>query len=388
MSRPLHTTNAMVRLQARGPHALPIQLRAVLQEEIDRGVYGSTRKLPSERALAERFGVSRTSVRESLDGLVKDGVLVRVIGKGTFIASALGAAPGGKNGALASIGFLIGENIFHFVQPGYSRVLVGAEQICRGLGRSLLFHSVGEDENLQESWRRRKPAGIGGYLVAGGLRKKTLDLLLSWEAPVVLTDLIVQDENASAVGPDYVSGTRQALEHLAELGHRRIGFIGFPNSEKYQAYWQTLEALDLRYNPHHVQFLHLPDVPPGILAGFQAMQAMIHSGEMPTALVATNDLVAVGAIEALKLAQIGVPECVSVVGYDDLGTAMSPPLTTIRSFPEEVGRVAARTLIEKIVGQASQQRIAIPTELVVRGTTAAPDECVRSKTRLIRGDDR
>jgi DNA-binding LacI/PurR family transcriptional regulator len=362
----------MVIIQTRGAHALPLQLRTILLHEIETGVYRPSGKLPSERALAERFGVSRTSVRESLDGLVRDGVLLRVIGKGTFIASAVPTWLPTATKPQTSVAFLIGENIFHFVQPGYSRVLLGAEQACRQLGHSLVFHSVGEDENLQENWKRNKAIGVSGYLVAGGLRKKTLDLLLSWDAPLVLTDMIVQDENASAVGPDYVSGTRQALEHLAGLGHRKIGFIGFPNSEKYQAYWQTLETLDLPYNPHHVQFLHLPDVAPGILAGFQAMQSMIQAGSIPTAIVVTNDLVAVGVFEALKLVNLDVPGSVSVVGYDDLGTEMSPPLTTIRSFPEEVGRVAARMLIGKISGETSQQRVAIPTELVVRGTTASP----------------
>lgn len=362
----------MVNLNARGPRALPLQLRTVLQDEIDRGVFGASGKLPSERALAARFRVSRTSVRESLVGLVRDGILVRVTGKGTFVASAIARMGNPGRGARTSIAFLIGENIFHFVQPGYSRVLLGAEGACRQLGVSLVFHSVGEEEDLEENWSRKKPQGISGYLVAGGLRKKTLNLLRSWDAPIVLTDLIVQDENTSAVGPDYVSGTRQALEHLAELGHRQIGFVGFPNSEKYQAYWQTLEALGMRYNPHHVQFLHLPDVAPGILAGFQAMQPMISARNVPTAVVATNDLVAVGIIEALKLANLRVPESVSVVGYDDLGADVSPALTTIRSFPEEVGRAAARMLVEHIDGHASQLRVAIPTELVVRGTTAAP----------------
>lgn len=103
------------------------------------------------------------------------------------------------------------------------------------------------------------------------------------------------------------------------------------------------------------------------------MQALIESVNVPTALVVTNDLVAVGVIESLKLAGIGVPESVSVVGYDDLGTEMTPPLTTIRSFPEEVGRVAARTLLANIAGESTEQRIAIPTELVVRGTTAGPE---------------
>ena len=58
-------------------------------------------------------------------------------------------------------------------------MLLGAEQACRQLGHSLVFHSVAEDEDLQEKWTRNKAIGISGYLVAGGLRKKTLDLLLS-----------------------------------------------------------------------------------------------------------------------------------------------------------------------------------------------------------------
>ena len=88
------------------------------------------------------------------------------------------------------------------------------------------------------------------------------------------------------------------------LGHGDVGFVGFPNSEKYQTFWQKLEQLDLRYNPHWVQFLQLPDVEPGILSGYHAMQAMLAGGSLPTALLATNDLVAMGVIEALKMAGI------------------------------------------------------------------------------------
>ena len=79
----------------------------------------------------------------------------------------------------------------------------------------------------------------------------------------------MQDGNTSAVGADYGIGTRQAIEYLVGLGHKAIGFIGFPNSEKYRTYWQTLKKLELPYNPHLVQFLQLPNVEPGILSGFQ-----------------------------------------------------------------------------------------------------------------------
>jgi LacI family transcriptional regulator len=338
---------------------VPAQLRSVLAGEIEHGVYRETGKLPSERALADRFAVSRTSVRECLNILVKDGLLVRIVGKGTYVANEANIPE--KSNHLA---FLIGENIFQFVEPGYNRILIGAEQACREQGYRLLFRSVTDEETDPE-------LDISGCLVAGGLRKRSLERILDWGRPVVLTDLIL-DGNTSAVGPDYASGTRQALEHLVSLGHRHVGFIGFPNSEKYQTFWKKLEKLELRYNPQWVQFLHLPDVDPGILAGYHAMQAILSGGSLPTAVVATNDLVAMGAMEALKLAGIGVPGDISVIGYDDLGRDQNPPLTTIRSYPEEVGRIAARMLIEQLEGDPAPNRIAVPTQLLVRGSTAPP----------------
>jgi DNA-binding LacI/PurR family transcriptional regulator len=363
----------MVKIQTKSASSVPAQLRSILADEIRDGHYGESGRLPSERALAERFGVSRTSVRESLNVLVKDGVLMRVVGKGTYVASAAGAL---TNTASTDEGkhlaFLIGENIFHFVQPGYSRILVGAEQTCRQHGYRLLFHSVGEEENdPQLGVSQEQPDVIHGCLVAGGLRRKALDRLLAWDVPVVLTDLIVHDGNTRAVGADYAIGTRQAVEYLANLGHTAIGFIGFPNSDKYKVYWQTLESLGLSYNPHLVQFLQLRDVEPGIVSGFRAMQDMLSSGSSPTAVIATNDLVAMGLIEALKMTGISVPGQVSVIGFDDLGRDTSPSLTTVRSYPEEVGRIAARMLIDQLSGAATPSRIAVPTELVVRGTTAA-----------------
>ncbi len=367
------------KIQTNSASSVPAQLRSILAREIKDGRYGDSGRLPSERALAERFGVSRTSVRESLNLMVKEGALVRVIGKGTFVASIIGNLPNaanpnpGRSTEEKHLAFLIGENIFQFVQPGYSRILVGAEQTCRHQGYRLLFHSVGEEENdPQLGLSPGQPNGIYGCLVAGGLRKRSLDRLLDWNVPVVLTDLIVQDGNTSAVGADYGIGTAQAIEYLVGLGHKAIGFIGFPNSEKYRTYWQTLEKLELPYNPHLVQFLQLPNVEPGILSGFNAMQEMIASGSLPTAVIATNDLVAMGLIEALKMVDISVPERMSVIGCDDLGHDVNPPLTTIRSYPEEVGRIAARMLIDQLSGASTPARIAVPTELVIRGTTAAP----------------
>src|SRR5581483_4209438 len=241
--------------------SVPLQLRSILAEEISRGVYQQTGKLPSERALAERFAVSRTSVRESLNALVRDGVLVRLVGKGTFIASGRNQLPSAAIEPSGHVAFLIGENIFRFVQPGYTRILIGAEQACRRHGYRLLFHSVGEKEvDFKLALPHGQPDGVKGCVVVGGLRTKTLRRLRELCVPIVLTDLLVEDETTSAVGADYSGGIRQAVQYLAELGHIRIGFIGFTNSDKYQTYWQTLQKLDLAYDGRFVHFLQLPDL--------------------------------------------------------------------------------------------------------------------------------
>ena len=106
------------------------------------------------------------------------------------------------------------------------------------------------------------------------------------------------------------------------------GSSGFPNSAKYQTYWQTLDRLDLSYKPQWVHFFQLPDLAPGIVAGYHAMQTLLSTpGPRPTAILATNDLVAMGAMEALNLAGIPVPGQISVIGYDDLDGSTRVGLT-------------------------------------------------------------
>jgi LacI family transcriptional regulator len=122
-----------------------------------------------------------------------------------------------------------------------------------------------------------------------------------------------------------------------------------------------------------VAFLQLPDLQPSILAGYRAMQKLLAQGPRPTAMIATNDLVAYGMMEALETAGVSVPRQISVLGFDDLGQDTHPPVTTIRTDSAEVGRLAVRSLLSQIEdGAASQGRIAVPTELVIRTSTAPP----------------
>jgi LacI family transcriptional regulator len=345
----------------------------MLAAEIARGSHSRGSKLPSERELAAVYGTSRTSVRQALETLVQEGVLFRSVGKGTFVSPAtwdcVTAPPGGPGRKRTrTLAFVIQESIFQFVQAGVNGILLGARKSCQENSYRLLFHSVTEDELDIEK-------DIDGCIVVSAAPKRLLDRLRATGIPLVLADPLLLDETNSSIGFDYAGGMRQAVTYLSGLGHRQIGFVGFPNSEKYIVYWQSLAALGLPYQPNFVEFLQLPDLQPSILAGYRAMQKLLAQGRLPTAIIATNDLVAYGTMEALATSGISVPQQISVLGFDDLGQDSNPPLTTIRTDLAEVGRLAVRSLLSQIEdGASSQGRIAVPTELVIRTSTAPPRE--------------
>lgn len=355
-------------IQPDHPTSVRTQLRDILLQEIKEGRFTEGGRIPSERDLAERYRISRASVRESITELINAGILFRTVGKGTYIATASARAQATVQ--TRNVGFLISEDIFHFVQTGYNRILRGVEDACRANGDRLVFHSVGDSRVAIDGSLK-----LSGCVVVGGLRRSALDRLKEGGVPFVLVDLLLKDEagHATLVTIDYAGGTRMAIEHLFQLGHRHIGFIGLSGSEKYNAYWQSLEEFGLLYNPRQVEFLPAIDLEPGMLAGFHATQKMIARSQLPTALLVTNDYVARGVMEALMVAGIEVPEQVSVVGYDDLGLKTNPPMTTIRVDLDQVGHLAMDALYRRIEGTSPQtEQILVPVTLVVRGSTTSP----------------
>lgn len=116
----------------------------------------------------------------------------------------------------------------------------------------------------------------------------------------MLVDLLMhtKPDEVDAVNLDHAGGTRLAVRHLHRLGHQKIGFIGFAGSEKFESFWRSLEDLGLVYDPRCVGFLHPIDLEAGIPGGFHATQRLLSRAHPPTAILAANDDVARGVIEA------------------------------------------------------------------------------------------
>ena len=175
---------------------------------------------------------------------------------------------------------------------------------------------------------------------------------------------------------NHVSAAEMTLTHLYSLGHRKIAFMhGQPFSSDSDERWNALmavaERLGIKINPQLVVSLDRDISSPEL--GYPVVQQLLATKQPFTALVAFNDISAIGSIRALQDANLRVPKDVSVIGFDDINAAAYtlPRLTTINQPLAEIGRVATQCLLNRIHGTAtSPGEIYIEPTLVVRESTA------------------
>ena len=193
--------------------------------------------------------------------------------------------------------------------------------------------------------------------------------------PLVFMDVGRVGPRMSHVLIDYANGIRQAVDHVAALGHKRIGFITGPLDlhsarTRRQAFLDGLRAHRIKADPKLI-----PEGTHTAEGGRQAMAALLRGGKGPTAVVCSNDWTAIGALHAIDEAGLRVPSDISVVGFDDIPLASftSPPLTSIRMSAGDVGSTAFDALFRLIGGERLEGDIyQVPTKLVVRASTAKP----------------
>lgn len=192
--------------------------------------------------------------------------------------------------------------------------------------------------------------------------------------PVVLIDH-APSSGISVVNAANATGTTAAIEHLAGLGHRRIGFVtGLLEvdsaQKRLEAYRASLAQLDIEVDEDLVfrgNFL--------VASGRRAAKRLLALPNPPTAIMTSSDTEAFGVLQAARELGLDIPGDLSVVGFDDIPEAgnMTPGLTTVRQPMDEMGRTAAQLLLDEMAGRdAARGTVDLPTELIVRGSTAAP----------------
>jgi len=193
--------------------------------------------------------------------------------------------------------------------------------------------------------------------------------------PLVFLDVGRVGPRMSHVLIDYANGIRQAVDHVIELGHKRVGFITGPLDlhsarTRRQAFLDGLRSHGVAPEPKLVrEGTHTAE------GGQQAMTAILKQPKRPTAVVCSNDWTAIGALHAIHAAGLRVPEDISLVGFDDIPLASytSPPLTSVRMSAGDVGSTAFDALFRLIGGERLEGDVyQVPTQLVVRESTSRP----------------
>ena len=274
----------------------------------------------------------------------------------------------------------IGVLISSFGNPIYGELLHGISSELEQLGYDVLIAEVPDEsrENRMASALRMLQSRRIDGLICAASRGADADLLRSVEEgglPVVLSLRWMESSGIPRVVNDDALGGAMAARHLLELGHREIIEIMGPTdistfSERARGFGDVLDSA-----PGWISRRTIPSVTPTVDEGYRVMSEFLSSGEAldATALFAHNDLLAIGAMDALSAVGVECPQGISIVGYNDnpLTGHLKPALTTIRLQIDLMGREAARLVVGLIRGEPELTReLAISPDLVIRESTA------------------
>jgi DNA-binding LacI/PurR family transcriptional regulator len=329
--------------------------------------------VPTLRSVAERAGVTASTVSAVLnDSAAARSVPERTKKRILTAARALNYRPNFFARSLRvnrtyTIGVILEE-----IGDAYGSLIVsGIERYLRK--ENFFFLTVAHRHNkklLSTYSTMLQDRGVEGFI--------TVDTFLADEPslPTVAVGGHRKIKRVTNLVLDHVHGVSQALQHLRDLGHERIAFmkgaaVSVDAEDRWNAICQMATKLGIHMRPELTIQLEGDDPTPRL--GYPFARQLLRRKEPFTALFAYNDISAIGSIAAFQEAGLRVPEDISVVGFDDIQGAayINPPLTTVRQPLQEMGEIAARTLLDRIEARLKEvPEIAVEPELVVRKSTA------------------
>jgi DNA-binding LacI/PurR family transcriptional regulator len=274
---------------------------------------------------------------------------------------------------------LIGLIVSEIINPFFPELIQNFEDATVSRGYELLIGSTNySPARMTQCVRRMVERKVEGVAVMTfGMDEDLLEELAQRGIPVVSVGSTRKLKSATSIEVNYRQGIQSAVEHLAEMGHRRISFISgslkLQAAKKRQdAYIATMSKLGIKaLKPYMIEGDHTME------GGFAAAERLFDSVQMPTAIVCSNDMTAIGVLHSASGRGLRVPEDVSVIGFDDIHMAQFtvPPLTTVRMSCSDLAAAALDALPLAKAGtplQTAGSRKIVPTRLIVRQTSGVP----------------
>lgn len=349
------------------PKPLYQQIKQILERQILEGALREGDLIPSERELCEQYGVSSTPVRRALQELVREGLIRRRPGIGSFVSS--------ESRNLYLLLLIIG-----FDKAEWRRVACIFSELIGGIAEVTWEHQAtfsvahvptGFDDIRPYIRSVIQEGEFDGILLrlGGDLQEEYLAPLLETGFPYVVIKRHLPNRMINCVINDDVQGAFMATEHLIKSGHTKIGFIAPQHiavgKNRCQGHFKALEVNGLEADPDLVCYTDdfMEET------GRRAASKLLASRHKPTAIFAPSDIMAIGAYRAIEEAGLRIPEDVAVVGYDDipLAATLSPPLTTVSTPYYRFGTQSASLLLDIITKKIEPPRqLVIEQSLVVR----------------------
>ena len=274
--------------------------------------------------------------------------------------------------------FTLGMLVPDITNPVFPPIIKGVEGAAHARGYHLILCNTDDSFEREASYLRvLREWRIDGLLIASSsTRDDTIEELRREKVPFVLMNTASRASDDLAVVPDNRLGVAAALDHLIELGHRRIGLIAAPQTTMTgQERLLAARASLRRHHLAHEEALVAVAESFSEESGYRAARRLLLDAEPPTAIFAANDLIALGAIRLAREIGLGIPGDLSIVGFNDipLSELFDPPLTTVHVPQEEMGLLAASLLIDQVEGRRiGRRQIVLETALEIRGSTAPP----------------
>ncbi len=269
--------------------------------------------------------------------------------------------------------FVLGVLVPDVLNPLFAAIFRGVEDAALEEGYTVILSSTdGHEDREREILLTLQSRMIDGMVVASAsLRDPSVRYLRTHGIPHVLVNRY-SDMKDYFVGTDDRIGAKLATEHLLAMGHKRIAHLaGSPRFStavnRRKGYEEALTAAGIEPDPALVAETSL-----AAGGGVMATHRLLDTRKPPTAVVAVNDVAAVGAYDAAEQMGLRIPHDLAITGYNDIPLAarLRPGLTTIHVPAQSIGRAAARMLLEQMgAGPHETKRVVLPPELIIRGST-------------------
>lgn len=335
------------------------------------------------REVAERAGVHAGTVSRALNPETRDLVNAETARRVDAAVEELGYRPNPlARGLKTRRSLTVGVVVPDLTNPLFPPIVRGIEdRLDREGYTALLTNTDGDPERERRSINTMLGRQVDGFILAAATRTDAVVAeLVADKTPLVLVNRRVDDKRVAAVVADDRTGIRLAVAHLAELGHRVVGHVAGPSvTSTGRARRDSFRSAARSYRLQaHVVTADAFTEP----AGAVAARALLEEHPDVTGIVAGNDLIALGCLDALKERGLRCPDDVSIVGFNDMPFVdrIDPPLTTVRVPHYELGERAAELLLQRMRGDGKRaQQLLVDVELLVRGSTAAPRTRRRSR---------